>query len=115
MVQLNLNLMPARTVPVAKNTVSCAHNYEHMFFANLHVNENPLHVTHEHTVDRLVSLVTRYKPESTSNTQVKRIHEGKKSYTQVCSPLSTGTLSISMASITTSLVYLHAVTYHAFY
>ena len=38
------------------------------------------------------SLGTRYTPASTSNTQVKRVHTGKKSYTQVHSPLSTDTL-----------------------
>ena len=63
-----------------------------MFLANLHANEKPYRVSHKCTIQAHARIGTRYMPSSTSDTQVTRVHAGKKSYTQVCSPLSTGTL-----------------------
>ena len=87
MVQFDLNLMLARTLPAFKIThIACTH----VFFANLHANKNPLHVTRQHIVQARASLGTRYTPASTSGTQVTRVHASSKSYTQVCSRLSAG-------------------------
>ena len=91
-IQLDLNLMLTRTVPACKIHVSCAHSNEHAFFGNLHASKNPSRVTYECTVHGRASLVTRYTPTSMSNTQVKRVHTGKNSYTQVREPISTGAL-----------------------
>ena len=78
------------------------------------MHKNPSRVTHERTVQARMSLSTQYMPASTSNMQVTRVQAGKKSYTQVCLPLSTGALWYFVASITASLVYVLAITYHAF-
>ena len=91
------------------------HNHEHAFFANLHINENPSCLTHERTIQACMSLGTRYTPASVSDMQVTRVHAGKNSYMQVCSRLSTVAHGIVVGSITTSLLYLLAVTYHAFH
>jgi len=58
--QLNLNLMLTRTVPVLKITrIKCVQPLTHVF-ANLHTNENPLRVTHKRTIQAHASLGTRY-------------------------------------------------------
>ena len=90
MIQLNLNSMFPCTVPAFKLHVLHAHNHEHVFFANLHANKNPSNVTHECTVQAHVSLGTRYTLANTSDTQVEKLHAGKKTYMQACSRLSTG-------------------------
>ena len=80
------------TVPASKNTCFvCTQPGTHVF-VDLHANENPSRAVHERTVHTRASLGTRYMPASMSNTQVTRVRAGKKSYTQVCLPLSTGTL-----------------------
>ena len=61
-------------------------------FCRLHANKNPSRVIHEYTVHEDASLGTRYTLASMSNTQVTRVHAGKKDDTQVRSPLSTDAL-----------------------
>ena len=72
------------------------HNQDHVFFVDLHANGNPLHVTRERTVHKDASLGKRYTPASTSNTssntQVTRVHASKKGDMQVRLPLSIGAL-----------------------
>ena len=92
MEQLDLNLMLECAVPTSKNTRSVCIQPGRCVFCRLHTNKNPSHVIHEHTVHEDVSLGTRYTLASTSNTQVTRVHTGKKGDTQVRSPLSTGAL-----------------------
>ena len=86
------------------------------FFLNLHANGNPSRVLHERTVHEGASLGTRYMPASMSNTQVTRVHAGKKGDTQVRSPLSTIALwylgGINHRSIGLSTRYDY---YHAFH
>ena len=84
--------MLACTVPVSKNKRSACKQPGTWVFVDLHANGNPFCVIHEHTVHEGGSLGTRYTPASTSNTQVTKVHAGKKGDTQVRLPLSTGAL-----------------------
>ena len=100
------------TVPASKNTYS----QEHTFFVDLYTIGNPSCVIHEPTVHDGASLASRYTPISMSNTQVTRVHAGKKGDTQVHSPLSTGALwylrGINHCSIGLSTHYDY---YHVFH
>ena len=91
-VQLHLNLILVCIVPASKNTRFACVQPKICIFVDLHTNKNPLRVSHECTTYACASLGTQYTPASTNNTQVTRVPAGKKSYTQVCSPFSTGTL-----------------------
>ena len=94
--------MLACTVPASKNKRSaCTQPGTHVF-VDLHTNQNPSRVIHEHTVHEGTRLSTWYTPASTSNTQVTRVHAGKNGDTQVRSPLSTSTLW-----------YLHGINHHS--
>ena len=71
---------------------------------------------HERTVHKGASLGNGYTPASTSNTQVTRVHAGKKVETQVCLFVCTGALwyirFINHHSIDLSIHYDY---YHAFH
>ena len=106
MVQHNLNLTLACTVPVSENTRSACAQLGIRVFGDLHANRNPSRVIHECTVHEGASLGTRFMPASTRNTQVARVHAVTRKFVHFSVQALYG---ISVALITAALVYLLAM------
>ena len=113
-VQLDLNLMLVRTVPMSKNThFACVQPGTHVFI-DLHADVNPSHVTHGRIVHIRANLGTQYVPASTSNTRVTKVHAGKKLHASVFT-FQYWLPMVSPWHLAASLIYLLAITYHAFH